>query len=117
MLPLGFIGDILAEVLKVPPDSINEIISGKRDITVDMALRLARYFNTTPELWTGLQEDYDLRMAHSRHPPKADGARCTRPTPDPTPSARPRARGCWPGSLPPRAPVPKCPAAEAAYGL
>ena len=53
MLPLGFTGDKLAEVLKVPPDSINEIISGKRDITVDMALRLARYFNTTPELWTG----------------------------------------------------------------
>ena len=50
MMPLGFTGDILAEVLKVPPDSINEIISGKRDITVDMALRLARYFNTTPEL-------------------------------------------------------------------
>ena len=64
-MPLGFTGDILAEVLKVPPDSINEIISGKRDITVDMALRLARYFNTTPELWTGLQEDYELRMARS----------------------------------------------------
>ena len=65
-MPLGFTGDILAEVLKVPPDSINEIISGKRDITVDMALRLARYFNTTPELWTGLQEDYHLRLARSR---------------------------------------------------
>jgi addiction module HigA family antidote len=63
MKPLGFTGDILARVLKVSPDSINEIISGKRGITTDIALRLARYFNTTPELWTGLQEDYDLRMA------------------------------------------------------
>jgi antitoxin HigA-1 len=63
MKPVGFTGDILAGVLKVPPNSINEIISGKCGITTDIALRLARYFNTTAELWTGLQTDYDLRLA------------------------------------------------------
>ena len=53
----------LARALNVPPRRINEIVLEKRDITADTALRLARYFGTSAELWTGLQADYDLRQA------------------------------------------------------
>jgi addiction module HigA family antidote len=45
----------------VPPRRINEIVLEKRGITADTALRLARFFGTTAELWAGLQADYDLR--------------------------------------------------------
>jgi addiction module HigA family antidote len=47
--------------LKVPPRRINEIVLEKRGITADTALRLARYFGTSAEMWAGLQADYDLR--------------------------------------------------------
>jgi antitoxin HigA-1 len=47
----------------VPPRRINEIVLEKRAITADSALRLARFFGTTAEMWTGLQADYDLRLA------------------------------------------------------
>jgi len=53
----------LARALGVPPRRINEIVLQKRSITADTALRLARYFGTTAEMWTGLQADYDLRLA------------------------------------------------------
>jgi addiction module HigA family antidote len=52
----------LARALGVPPRRINEIVLQKRSITADTALRLARYFGTTAEMWTGLQADYDLRL-------------------------------------------------------
>ncbi len=47
----------------VPPRRINEIVLGKRSITPDTALRLARYFGTSEEFWLGLQMDYDLEEA------------------------------------------------------
>ncbi len=47
----------------VPPRRINEIVLGKRSITPDTALRLARYFETSEEFWLGLQMDYDLEEA------------------------------------------------------
>ena len=53
----------LARALGVPPRRINEIVLEKRGITADTALRLARFFGTTAEMWTGLQADYDLRLA------------------------------------------------------
>ncbi len=53
----------LARALGVPPRRINEIVLEKRGITADTALRLARYFRTTAEMWSGLQADYDLRVA------------------------------------------------------
>ena len=53
----------LARALNVPPRRINEIVLEKRGITADTALRLARYFGTSAEMWTGLQADYDLRLA------------------------------------------------------
>lgn len=48
---------------RVPTRRINEIIHGKRRVTADTALRLARYFNMSPQFWLGLQMDYDLDMA------------------------------------------------------
>jgi addiction module HigA family antidote len=69
MLPRGLSQNALARALHVPPRRINEIVLAKRGITADTALRLARYFGTGAELWTGLQADFDLRLA--RHE-KAD---------------------------------------------
>src|SRR6266576_547058 len=63
MKPRDLSQNALARALSVPPRRINEIVQGKRAITADTALRLARYFGTTAELWTGLQADYDLRRA------------------------------------------------------
>ncbi len=50
----------LAKDINVPPRRINEIVLGKRSISADTALRLSRYFGTTPEFWLGLQNHYDL---------------------------------------------------------
>ena len=63
MKPRGLSQNALARALHVPPRRINEIVLEKRGITADTALRLARYFGTTAEMWTGLQADYDLRLA------------------------------------------------------
>src|SRR5271170_3729808 len=63
MLPRGLSQNALARALNVPPRRINEIVLEKRAITADTALRLARYFGTSAELWTGLQADYVLRLA------------------------------------------------------
>src|SRR5437867_7430089 len=53
----------LAQTLNIPPRCINEIVLEKRGITADTALRSARYFSTSAEMWAGLQADYDLRRA------------------------------------------------------
>ncbi len=63
MKPLGLSQNGLARSLRVPPRRINEIVLEKRGITADTALRLARFFGTTAEMWTGLQADYNLRLA------------------------------------------------------
>jgi addiction module HigA family antidote len=63
MKPRNLSQNALARALNVPPRRINEIVLEKRGITADTALRLARYFGTSAELWTGLQADYDLRLA------------------------------------------------------
>ena len=62
MKPHGFSQNALARALGVPQRRINEIVLEKRGITADTALRLARFFGTTAELWTGLKADYDLRL-------------------------------------------------------
>jgi addiction module HigA family antidote len=62
MTPHGLSQNALARALGVPPRRINEIVLEKRGITADTALRLARFFGTSAELWTGLQADYDLRL-------------------------------------------------------
>lgn len=61
--PLGLSQNRLALAISVPPRRINEIVLGKRRVTAETALRLARYFDTTPQFWLGLQADYDLDVA------------------------------------------------------
>ena len=61
--PLGLSQYALAKAIAVPPRRINEIVHGKRGISADTALRLARYFGTSEKLWLGLQADYDLMEA------------------------------------------------------
>lgn len=61
--PMGISINRLARDIVVPPGRISEIVNGKRRITADTALRLARFFNVSAELWLGLQSEYDLRIA------------------------------------------------------
>ncbi|MBZ5524764.1 MAG: HigA family addiction module antidote protein [Acidobacteriia bacterium] len=56
----------LARVLDVPANRISQIIAGKRAITADTALRLGRYFGTTPDLWMNLQKTYDLDLVRKQ---------------------------------------------------
>ena len=62
MEPHDLSQNALGRALGVPPRRINEIVLEKRSITADTALRLARFFGTSAEMWTGLQADYDLRL-------------------------------------------------------
>jgi addiction module HigA family antidote len=61
--PMQLSQNRLALDLGVHPRRINEIVLGKRSITAETALRLARYFDTSPQFWLGLQADYDLDVA------------------------------------------------------
>jgi antitoxin HigA-1 len=56
----------LAKDISVPPRRINEIVLGKRSITADTALRLARYFGTTEQFWLNLQSRHDLEIERDR---------------------------------------------------
>ncbi len=58
--PLAMSQNKLALDISVPPRRINEIVKGRRRVTADTAMRLARFFKVTPEYWMGLQADYDL---------------------------------------------------------
>ncbi len=66
LIPLGMSVTALAKELGIGVARLNEIVRGRRGITADTALRLARYFGTTPELWLNLQSFYDLRMAQRK---------------------------------------------------
>lgn len=61
--PLGLSMNKLAIELRVPVTRIAEIVHQRRGITPDTALRLARYFGTTPQFWMNLQTHYDLEFA------------------------------------------------------
>jgi addiction module HigA family antidote len=63
MKPLGLSANALAIALRVPVTRISEIVRERRGITADTALRLAHYFNMSPEFWMRLQMDYDLESA------------------------------------------------------
>jgi addiction module HigA family antidote len=63
VVPLDLSASELARKLKVPPNRITGLINETRAITADTALRLARFFATTPEFWMNLQAMYDLRTA------------------------------------------------------
>jgi addiction module HigA family antidote len=64
--PMKLSQNQLARDIGVPPRRINEIVLGKRRITADTALRLARYFNMSAEFWLGLQMDFDLHIESDR---------------------------------------------------
>ena len=64
--PMGLSQNRLALDIRVPARRINEIVQGKRRITADTALRLAKYFDMSPQFWLGLQMDYDLDTAEDK---------------------------------------------------
>ncbi|MGC9225091.1 MAG: HigA family addiction module antitoxin [Terracidiphilus sp.] len=64
LAPLGLSANALALALRVPVTRISEIVRERRGITADTALRLARYFGTTPDFWMKKQMSYDLALAH-----------------------------------------------------
>lgn len=67
LTPLGISQNQLASDLRVPPGRINQIINGKRSITSDTALRLAKYFGNSPEFWLNLQQMHDLSKTRNKH--------------------------------------------------
>jgi addiction module HigA family antidote len=64
--PLGISQNKLAREIKVSPRRVNEIVLGKRSVTPETALRLARYFATSERFWLGLQIDFDLEEAQRK---------------------------------------------------
>jgi addiction module HigA family antidote len=67
---LGISMNRLARALHVPANSISGIVAGQRAITGETALRLARYFNTTPGYWIAMQAQYDLEKASDEWEPR-----------------------------------------------
>ena len=72
MMPLGLSAHALAVALRVAAPRINDIVREKRSITPDTALRLARYFNSTPQFWLNLQTSYDLKTAQLASGPRIE---------------------------------------------
>ncbi|HYD68534.1 HigA family addiction module antitoxin [Azospirillum sp.] len=66
MEPLGLSAHALAMALRVPATRIGEIVKERRGVSADTALRLGRYFGTTPEFWLNLQQAYDLSLARNQ---------------------------------------------------
>lgn len=63
MIPLGISASLVAGGLGVAPTTVSRLVRGQRDVSAELALRLARYLGTTPEFWIGLQGQYDLDLA------------------------------------------------------
>ncbi len=70
--PMNLSQNRLALDIRVPARRINEIVHGKRRITADTALRLARYFGMSAQFWLGLQMDYDLDVEEDKKGSKLD---------------------------------------------
>lgn len=77
LLPLGVTANALFIKLRVPAPRVNDLVVKRRGVSPDMALRLARFFNTTPQFWLHLQTNFDLKqpeiaagekIAHDIHP-------------------------------------------------
>ncbi len=69
----GISASSAAIAMGLPPSTLTRIIKGQRNVTAPIALRIARYFRTSPDLWIGIQTDYDLEIAKDR-----EGARIER---------------------------------------
>ncbi|MGO9006621.1 MAG: HigA family addiction module antitoxin [Beijerinckiaceae bacterium] len=63
LIPLGMSATALAKEIDVPANRISDVIRERRGMTADTAIRLGRYFGTTPDLWLGLQTAHDLSKA------------------------------------------------------
>lgn len=72
MKPNGISQNRLARDIDVNPARVNDIVHGRRAITAAVALRLAKYFGTTPELWMNLQASYELRKARATEWPRLE---------------------------------------------
>ncbi len=70
--PMNISQNQLSLAIRVSPRRINEIVQGKRGITADTALRLAKYFNMSPQFWMGLQMDYELDLQTDKLEGKLD---------------------------------------------
>lgn len=70
MIPLGLSANALSRDIDVPPNRITSIIALERAVTPDTALRLARYFDTTPQFWLNLQMAHDLSEAQAKFGPQ-----------------------------------------------
>jgi addiction module HigA family antidote len=63
LVPMGLSVYALANAIHVPRSRVNDIVLGRRGVSAESALRLARYFGTTPEFWVNLQARYDLEVS------------------------------------------------------
>ena len=63
LVPLAMTAHALSQAIRVPATRVNDIVNGRRGVTADTALRLARYFGNSPEFWLNLQAAHDLRVA------------------------------------------------------
>lgn len=63
MKPLGLSAYAVAKAISATPIAVSQICRGKRSVSAEMALKLGRLFNVSPELWMGIQADYDLEVA------------------------------------------------------
>ena len=66
MKPLDLSAYAVAKAIGATPIAISEIVRHKRAVSAEMALKLGRLFNVSPELWMGIQADYDLELARDR---------------------------------------------------
>lgn len=72
MKPLNISQNKLSRDINVPVGRVNDIVHGRRSITANTALRLGKFFGTTPDFWLGLQVEYDLRRARRDFWPKEE---------------------------------------------
>jgi len=72
LMPLGMSANALALALRVPANRITAIVNGERSVSADTALRLARYFGTSAELWMNLQSMHDLSKAQKESGAQVD---------------------------------------------
>lgn len=72
LIPLEMSAHALSQAIRVPATRVNDIVNGRRGVTADTALRLARYFGNSAEFWLNLQAAYDLRIAERDVAPKIE---------------------------------------------
>ena len=83
---LGMSASALAKALDVPTNRITAILKGQRGMTANTALRLSRYFGTTPQLWLNLQKTFELRVAEIEFGKEIEERIQPRPPPQPVAS-------------------------------